>query len=172
MYTLYFKIAEYIKYNSLYNKHSRMLKITEEIRSLPQCEANENSTIGTVSILPTHAPAAAKPHDTNLISNGIQNDIDAPQSNSLTNSASLNIQNGGYSQNDAPELVPQHGKIKAYSKCLLSADKTYIVSGYFVQVIIAGRRRDRLVVCCAEQDARHAANHLREMLLRQQCCRQ
>lgn len=145
-----------------------MLKITEEIRSLPQCEANDNSTIGTISIVPTQATATARPRDSNVVSNVIQNDISLSNdpSNSLTTPASPNIQNNG------PELMPQHGKTKVYSKCQLPAGKTYIVSGNVAQTIFAGRQRDGLVVCCAEDDARHAANHLKEMLLRQQCCRQ
>lgn len=66
--------------------------------------------------------------------------------------------------------VPQYGLIKVYGKCPLTTKTTHLISASFSSVVLSGKSRDKLVMCCGEEDYAHASYQLREMLLRHQCC--
>ena len=144
LYTHYFKVSEFIKHNSLYNSHNRWLTITPELTSTPQCPAHNDS------IIKTYNPTTDTQDNTISITN------------TLSSSSVSTAQT---------QRIPQYGMVKVYSKCPLTIGVSHLISASLSTVVISGARRDRLVMCCGEEDLRHAANQLREMLLRQQCCR-
>ena len=143
LYTHYFKVSEFIKHNSLYNSHNRWLTITPELTITPQCPANNDSIIKTY----------------NLTTDTRDNTV------SITNTLSSSSVSTALTQR-----ILQYGMVKVYSKCPLTVGVSHLISASISRVVISGAGRDRLVMCCGEEDQRHAANQLKEMLLRQQCC--
>ena len=64
-----------------------------------------------------------------------------------------------------PASVP--GLVKVYSKCRLKTNKVYFA---VAKLHTLGQNKRRLVLSCANHDARFALSYLEDLLLRQQCC--
>lgn len=65
-----------------------------------------------------------------------------------------------------PASVP--GLVKVYSKCSLKTKKVYFA---VAKLHTLRQNKQRLVLSCANHDARFALSYLEGLLLRQQCCR-
>ena len=172
-FTHYFQVGEYIKYSEAYNEQSQFSLPDDSLRQCYDEVKSKNVTlltyIGSTSQSTNSQNGWISP---NSVLQQLPSDNHLEQTNPLSQEVDHNSSmTTTHQSTQPPGILPGNGIIKVYSKCeVMELDSEYLVSGTVSTVSVDGRSRERVWICCVDEDLDYAVGYLEDLLFRQECC--